>query len=688
MHKPCPSRARALLASAGLAILAQPGLAAADAGEPIVVRGARPAYAQARSATAVKTDTALRDTPQSVTVITRALIEDQAMSTMADVARYTPGVSMGQGEGHRDAPTVRGNSSTADFFVDSVRDDAQYFRDLYNAERVEVLKGPNAMIFGRGGGGGVINRVTKQADTLARRDLTLRAGSHEKRRLEIDAGGALDPRLSLRANAMYESAASYRDFVHLERYAANPSATLALSKATRATLSYEHLYDDRTVDRGAPSRDGRPVDVDPSTFFGNPAQSSSDLTVDLGAVTLEHAFDATVSLRNKTLFGRYDKFYSNVYAGSPVSAAGAVTLHSYYAGADRENVFNQTDLIWRTTAGPGAHTFLFGAEIGRQSTDNIRSATDTAAGAVTLAAPTRFTPVSFLPITTDNQVEVSVLAAYAQDQIALTRRLQLLAGLRFDRFEVDFDNALGSDFARTDDLLSPRLGLVVKPTAPVSLYASYSVSHLPQSGDQFGALTATTAALEPEKFENVELGAKWEIVPTVSLSAALYQLDRTNTTATDPATNRTVLTGAQRSEGFEIELAGALTRRWAIVAGYSAQEAKITETTAAAPSGRRVALTPDQTFSLWNKVRFTPAWAAGLGLAHQSESFASISNAVTLPAFTRVDAAIYYTLSARLGVQLNVQNLLDERYWGTAHNDNNITPGAPRAFEITLRTHF
>lgn len=683
------------------ALASLPAIAAADAErsrddrdsgttlDEVLVEATR--YSTPATVTATKTDTALRDVPQSISVVTSDLIKDQSMRSMADVARYVPGFTMGQGEGHRDAPTLRGISTTADFFVDGARDDVQYFRDLYNAERIEVLKGPNAMIFGRGGGGGVINRVTKWADGKDHRDLTVQAGMDEYKRISGDLGGAVGEQLSLRLNGMYEDSESYRDFVSIERYAVNPTVGIALGENTRLLLSYEYFDDYRTVDRGVPSRDGRPLDIDESTFFGNPRLSYSDATVHLAGATFEHDFSDALRLRNRAQYGDYDKFYQNVYPNSAVNAAGNVTLDAYQSGTQRQNLFNQTDLIWRVATGSVRHTVLAGIELGRQDTDNLRNNSTfgtTPAGVVSIASPVTFAVPAFNVPNQNNDVQVDLAAVYLQDQIALSDQVQLIAGVRLDRFDISFDNQLtATRFERDDDLVSPRLGVVYRPLDPLSLYASYSVSYLPSSGDQFSSLDATSAALEPEEFENLEVGVKWDVAPDLALTAAVYRLERSNTRAAGTA-GTIVLTGEQRSEGVELGLSGAITEAWELIAGYTYQDAEITRTTSAAPQGRNVALVPEHQFSLWNTYRLTPAWRVGLGVIHQDDMFASISNAVTLPSFTRVDGAVFFTLNERFEAQLNVENLFDEGYFGTAHNDNNITPGSPTAVRVGLTTRF
>jgi len=676
----------------------------------VVVTAARDVdYSATRTSTATKTDTPLRDVPQSITVITDELIRDQSMQSMGDVVRYVPGVSMGQGEGHRDAPTIRGNASTADFFVDGVRDDVQYLRDLYNAERIEVLKGPNAMIFGRGGGGGVINRVTKKADWSRERSATIELGAHAHQRYSVDIGQPLDAALSGRIVGVYQRSDSFRDFVNVERWGVNPSIAWRNDDGLTVSLSYEHFEDDRTTDRGAPSFNGRPAPVRRSAFFGDPERSYATTNVELVNLSAEYSVSEALVVRNRTVFGDYDKYYANIFPGGAAvagitGAPATYPLQAYRNISPRENLFNQTDVIWKTSWGGMSHTFLAGAEFGRQKTSNLRLTGhfNTITGPTTLvgnafADPTRRgLPIFFTNTGADanNAVEAKVAAAYLQDQVDITDQLQLLVGLRFDSFDIEFQDrraaAVGRrDFSRRDELWSPRLGLVFKPVVPVSLYASYSVSYLPASGDQFSSLSASTETLEPEEFENLELGAKWEINTRLMLALAVYRLDRENSTSPDPLRpGQVVLTGAQRSKGFEAGLSGRLTPAWEVSAGYAWQDAEILRTTAAAPAGRKVPLVPDHTFSLWNKYEVTSRVSAGLGVIHQTKRFASISNAVTLPGFTRVDAAVFVRLNDHLRAQINVENLFDKRYASTSHGDNNVLPGSPRAARISLDVSF
>jgi catecholate siderophore receptor len=657
-------------------------------------------YATGAIRSATRTDTPLRDVPQAVSVVSSALMADQRMSSMADVVRYMPGVGMAQGEGNRDTPILRGNSTTADFFVDGVRDDVQYFRDVYNLERVEALKGPNAMVFGRGGGGGVINRVTRQAGWGQSREVSLQLGSWNNRRLTADVGTGLSDGAAVRLTGMYENSDSYRRGVGVERYGFNPTVAFRLGTNTTLRAGYERFHDDRTADRGVSSVNGRPLDVDPETFFGNPDQSRARATVNLLSASLEHRFSPGLTLRNRLSYGDYDKFYQNVFPGAVNAAAGTVTIQGYNNATRRQNVFDQSDLIVAGHTGGIGHTLLVGTELGRQATDNFRntgyfpSAGDTATTFTTpLSSPTVSVPATFRQSATDadNTGVATVAAAFAQDQIALTSRVEAVVGLRFDRFDAQVtNNRTATTFHSTDHLVSPRAGLVYHPTAAVSLYGSYSRSYLPRAGEQLASLSLTNQALDPEEFRNYEVGAKWDLRPALSFTSAVYRLDRGNVAIADPNDpTKSILVDAQRTKGVELELNGSPTRAWSIVGGYAYQDGAITRSiSATAQAGARLAQLPKHSFSLWNKYAFTDRLSGGLGLVHRGDVFAASDNLVTLPAWTRVDAAVFYQLRPTLRLQLNVENLLDEAYFPNSNSNTNITPGSPRAVRLALTTRF
>ena len=657
-------------------------------------------YQATRTSTATKTNTPLIDVPQAISVVTKQQIEDQSAQSLADVVRYIPGITIAQGEGHRDAPIIRGQSSTADFFLNGIRDDVQYYRDFYNIDRVEVLRGPNAMIFGRGGGGGVINRVSKEAGWTPLTEVSATLGTFGERRATVDVNQPINDRWSVRINGLIEDSESYRDYFERKRYGFNPTITFAPDAQTRYVVSYEFFKDDGTTDRGIPSYRippalGRPVPTSRSQFFGNPDESYYGVEAHILRSHLQHWTDAGVKISNQTLFASYDKFYQNVYPTGVNPALTDVTLGAYNNQTDRTSIFNQTDISYAFDFGWMKHTVLVGAELSRQRTDNYRE-TGTFLGSNTVPYwnPVSRTPVVFAPTANDanSKSTVDVAAIYLQDQIDLGKHFQIIGGVRYDHVSVEsFDKrplATIRERERDDDLVSPRIGVVFKPFSALSLYASYSVSYLPYSGDQFAILDGTTVTLDPEKFTNYEIGAKWDIQPGLSLTAAAYKLNRTNTRMNDPNNpGQIIQAGETETEGFELTLTGQVTDKWQVVGGYGYQDAVVVRSDAT-PAGNRLALVPKNTFALWNKYQFTPSFAAGVGIIHQTDMYAGVDNVVVLPDFTRVDAALYFKFTDKLRGQVYVENLFDEKYFPTAHSNTNIMPGSPRAARFTLTSSF
>ena len=663
---------------------------------PIVVEGQRSSYGAAMITSATKTNTPVRNIPQALTIITKAQIDDQGLRSIGELLTFVPGASAGTGEANRDQMTLRGNNSTADFFINGLRDDVQYFRDFYNVERVEILKGPNTMIFGRGGGGGIVNRVTKQSRFDAVRSFDIGTTSFGGLRATADIDQPLTGTIGVRVNGLYEKGESFRRHVDLERYGINPTIGFAVGPDSRIDLSYEYFHDFRTTDRGVPSVTDpagidKPLKGFDRTFFGDPDDSESKADVHLTSASFSHRLAEGLTLRNRTIYGDYNKFYQNIYPTNLDEATNQVVLDAYHSTNDRRNLISQTDLVWEGRLGGIDQTLLTGVEVGRQWSRNKRlNGTITGGNRVPLSDPTVDAVVTYAPTasTANNRTRADVAAFYVQDQIRFAPWVELVVGLRYDRFKLHVDDlrGAGSTFKRVDNLWSPRLGLVLKPTDKLSFYGSYSRSYLPQSGDQFSGLDVTTETLEPERFDNIEIGAKWEPIDGLLATVALYQLDRSNTRATDPLNPAlTVLTGAQRSRGVELGVERSITDRWQISAGYAWQDAEIRDTTNAAPAGRKVPLVPKHSFALWSRYEVTRSIGLGVGLTARSKSFASISNQVVLPGYARLDAAAFYKVVRGVEAQVNVENLLGADYFPAAHNDNNIAPGGPRSAKVTLR---
>jgi catecholate siderophore receptor len=634
-----------------------------------------------------KTQTPIVDVPQSLSVVTSAQIAEQAFTDMGDVLRYTPGASIGQGEGHRDQITIRGQNSTADFFIDGLRDDVQYFRPLYNIEQIEILRGSNAMIFGRGGGGGVVNRATKRPDSgVDIASLSVSADTFGEISGAIDYNTATSADSAIRINAFAESLNNHRDQFGGDRFAVNPTFASRLGPDTSLLLSYEFVDDDRVVDRGVPSDgSGAPLASYDTFFFGSPDRNRTTLQANIAKARLDHRFSQSLSINTTLQYADYDKMYQNIYAASFDAVADTVTLDGYQDETARDNLILQTNLVSEFALGGLVHTLLIGAEYANQQSanarhDNVFSDTNDDQTTIAVTRPLALPAFAFSNPVRNRRSDVQVLSVYAQDQVDLGQHFKLIAGLRFDRFEIDVNDLRNAArFSRADEEISPRIGIIYKPMENVSAYASYSKSFLPRSGDQFLELSDASAQLEPEEFNNQEIGIKWDMQSGLSLTAALFRLDRDTTERTADGEDSFVTTS--ETQGFEVQLGGQATDRWRVDIGYSYLDAELAD----GSTGSQV---PAHMFSVWNRYDVSSQLGFGLGVIYQDEQFASASNAVSVPDFTRVDAGVFYTMRNGTVLQLNIENLLDEDYFPAAHNNNNISPGAPLNARFSVKTRF
>jgi catecholate siderophore receptor len=663
-------------------------------------------YNAKKSVAATRTDTALIDTPQSITIVTQELLEDQSVQSMSDAVRYVPGVTASQGEGNRDALNFRGAGvSTGDFYLDGIRDDVQTYRDFYNVDRIEVLKGPNGMIFGRGASGGAINRVSKEAGWSPVRELTLSYGAYDHKRASIDIGDAINEVAAFRLNAVVEDSESYRDGVEVQRHGINPTFTIRPGDRTKIVLGAEYFKDEHIGDRGMPSVNGpgnsrlksRPYDIgDHETFFGNARLSPNETETVAFNAMIEHTFDNELTIRNRTRYADYDKFYQNVFARGPVLNNGTVDLGAYRDETDRENLINQTDLLYTLKTGSIEHKLLAGMELGKQDTDNMRflkAGGGESVGFVNAADPAFTGSIAFTNINRNRKSEADITAFYFQDQIVFSPQWEAIIGLRHDKFETDHTNLMtGEKLDITDNLLSPRAGLIFKPIGNLSLYANYSQTYVPRAGDQLVDLTFASSSFDPEKFINQEIGAKWDFSPELSVTAAIYKLEREKMAIPDPNNiTQTILVDGQETKGFELGISGKITSQWSIFGGYAYQDGEITKQQGTGNSailkGAELSQTPEHTFALWNRYDFNEMWGAAIGVIGRSEMYAQVPTATqstVLPGYTRYDAAIFAKFNEKLRLQVNLENLTNKEYVLDAHNNNNITPGSPFTGRATL----
>jgi len=662
-------------------------------------------YQAKKSSSATKTDTPLIDIPQSLSVITQEQINDQSVQSMSDAVRYVPGVTASQGEGNRDALNFRGSGvTTGDFYLDGMRDDVQTYRDFYNTDRIEVLKGPNGMIFGRGASGGAINRVSKEAGWDPVREIKLTYGAYNQKRSSIDIGNAISDVAAFRLNAIYEESDSYRNGVNLNRYGVNPTFTITPTDNTKITIGAEYFKDEHIGDRGIPSigsgLNNRPYRLqDYQTFYGNAKLSSNETETKAFNVMIEHAFNDKLSIRNRTRYASYDKFYQNVYANSAVTN-NAFNVGAYRDTTDRKNFINQTDVIYKITTGDLEHQLLAGMEVGTQKTNNSRFIAGTSENIATGFSV--LNPTYRLPINLNNQSrnqtsDIDIFAVYLQDQIKISEQWQAVAGIRHDQFKTHYENLkINQIIEVSDNLISPRAGLIFKPLENLSIYGSYSLSYVPRAGDQLISITTTTRNLQPEKFVNREIGAKYDVTPSLSLTAAVYKLERQNVAITDPAnTSQNMIVDSQETKGAELGVAGKITDHWSMFGGYSYQDATFTKAMIISGSsylaGTTLGQTPSHTFSLWNRYEFNENWGAAIGVISRSHMYAltpTTTASTNLPGYARIDAAVFWKASPKIQVQLNIENLTDKDYVTSAHNNNNITPGAPLTGRATLTYNF
>ncbi|MFU7528750.1 TonB-dependent receptor [Qipengyuania sp. ASV99] len=670
-------------------------------GEDILVTGD---ILQSSQVNSVKSPTPIIDVPQSLTITTQEEITERGFTSIGQIIDYTPGVSTSQGEGHRDAIVFRGVRSTADFFIDGVRDDVQYYRGLYNLEQVEILRGPNALLFGRGGTGGILNRVTKKGalgENFGGGQVAV--DTFGEFSVQGDINLSASENVALRVNAAYENLNNHRDFYDGDRIGFNPTARIALGEDTLLDLSYEFADQERFIDRGiVTGANGRPVEALQDVVFGDPENNFTELEAHLLRANLQHNFSENFKGVFSAFYGDYDKVYSNFFPVAYDPATNVVTIDGYIDTTQRENLILSANFIGEFETGSIEHTLLFGAEyIGTSSDqDRFNSFFDTSqddletflavrpfplrgnAGVNAAGVPTTNT---FSVLNDFTQVEIDVLSVYFQDEIELTDWLNLVVGGRFDSFDIEVLNVPASDLrSRKDEEFSPRGGLILKPMENISIYASYSESFLPRSGEQFANINGANNALDPDSFENLEAGVKWDFANALSLTAAIFEIRQSSPQPND-ADPSTLDVIDSEIQGFELQLQGKVTPGWSVSAGYSFLDGE--QINRAGPTGLRPRELPENMFSIWNQVEVTDRFGIGLGLTHQDESFVDNGNNATLPAYTRIDAAAYYDVSDNLRVQVNVENLTDTLYFPNSHATHNVTVGAPinARFAVTGR---
>ena len=650
----------------------------------------------------------LRDVPQTITVITRAVIEEQGATTLRDVLRNVAGITFQAGEGGvpaGDQLSIRGFSARTDMFIDGVRDFGGYSRDSFNLEQVEVAKGPTSALAGRGSTGGAINQVSKAPLLTPIAEATIAAGSASYQRSTLDInqpiGGFAVPGSALRLNAMWtDTAVPNRDLVQSERWGVAPSLALGAGTHTRATLGYFKLKQDNVPDYGVPwvpantnpdlqaFANGAPP-VDQKNYYGLLARDYEKTDTDVATVDVAHDIAPSTTVRALARWGRNVR--DSVITAPRFAAVNSSTIiNRQLQSRDMtdEIVATQANLTSRFDTGPVGHAVTAGVEVSTEQSLNF-ARTGPAAPTADLYAPNPFDaypgPITRSGARTDGRAQAA--AGYAFDTISVGRHLELTGGLRWDRFAVDYTSvAVGgaaTEFSRTDTMTSGRAGIVFKPREAGSIYAGYGTSFNPSAEGL--SLTAANVNLEPEKTRNLEAGTKWDLLrQQLSVSAAIFRTEKTN--ARTPGVNAgdppTVLAGRQRVSGFEAGISGRIRGWWTAIANYAHMRSTIERSNKAAELDQNLALTPENTLSLWSNWDVPGGVTIGGGAQYMDSVFRNATNTAVVPGYWLVSAASSYAVNGHLTLRLNATNLANESYVDRVGGGHYI-PGPGRQVMLT-----
>jgi len=739
---------RTPLASALLALFSAPAAwaQASEAATPIVTAQAAPAV----TATAILPDVKieqtrdrdsfisapslsklpgdLRDIPQSVTVINKALLQTQGASSLADALRNVPGITLGGAEGGQIGNNINLNGFTArtDIYLDGLRDRGQYYRDTFALDAVEVLMGPSSMLFGRGSTGGVINQVTKKPSLKAFDEFGASATSNGMVRTTLDHNQAIGETSAVRIAAMAQDGRpSTRDVMENRDYGIAPSLRLGIGTPTEITLSALLQHNRDMPDYGISPLNGMPAPVDRDTFYG----FTDDRTVsDIGLLTatVSHKLTPNTVLRNQT---QYNDVRTNAvetasqgigtvnargYTPLPNAASSApletlfVRLQSHDRVIHDKSIFNQTELNTLIEGGSVRHNLLAGAEIGHDTYRNQNGYRNGSCNGVAFTGTSGY--ASCEPLVNPPYVESppdaarrdgnlaqsssSSVAAYVNDTADIGRNFKLVGGLRYDRFHAEVENSVNASNTagnttparvdQTSNFTSVRLGGLWQPSDIQSYYLSYSTSFNP-SLEQLTNTTGTTAPLPPEKNRAYELGGKWDLDSgNLLLNSALFRITKHDARSQGSDGTYTA-TGEIQVDGFRAGAAGRITPKWSVFAGYTYLDAQIVNGIAVGTTGKVPTNTPENAATLWTTYEFAPHWEIGGGTIYQSSRYLNNTNLVRVGGYSRWDGTLAYR-QRDYDIRLNLFNLADKYYHDALiqSDGGRAVPGAGRTAMLSF----
>lgn len=652
-----------------------------------------------QASTATKGLMQLKDVPQIVNVVPKQVLREQTVTSMQGALQNVAGLSFSVGDGQRDQVMIRGFSAITDNYVDGIRDDALYFRDMSNVERIEVLKGPASVLYGRGSAGGLVNKINKKPMDESLREVSLIGGTTGQRRAEVDVNEKVAENVKFRLTGAVEDSDGYRDQAFLKRQAVAPSLQWDISDKTKLLIQADYLHDDRLADQGFPTDPitGKPVKTNPKTFYGalnGKEVGDVDTEISSQTISLDHEFNDNLKYHGAVRHYNYslDRQYSVDSHQDPNKnklPADQIQLSQNKRLRNEDGVYVQQELSSLFNTGFLKHNTLIGAEYSKQHKDELvwskaRQITNIFNPELENWAPLD----TSVAAETNNSNTFENYGIYLQDLMTVTDQLKVLVGLRYDNLSQDRNNKVKSQILnRTDNTYSPRIGVVYQPLSNISFYTSYNRSFQPLA-DSF-VLYKNSDDLSPTKTENVEVGAKWDVNDQLNVTFALFEMSQTNIQNQDPANpNQALLAGEQKTKGVELSLTGQLTDQLSVLAGYSYMDGKI-EKSAIGLTGNHSALTPNNTANLWLKYQLNDHWYAAVGGRGESSRFSAPDNKNVLPGYAVVNAAVGYQ-SERYDVNLNLNNLFDRDYFVSGHsgaNDSNMM-GDPLNAQIALRYRF
>lgn len=675
--------------------------------EPITFTGANetPKSYQPGLTTVGKTPALPKDIPQSLTIITNKLITDQGQDSVKGALQNVPGITFEAGEGGRigDNIRLRGFTVAGDIYSDGLRDIAQYNRDTFNVERIEVLRGSASMLFGRGSTGGIVNQVSKVPSSFGRNELTLTAGSDRYARAIGDFSIKAGEDAGLRASVMLTHGDGRAGEAITNRKGGAIDYRLGIGTANEFLFSAYHLSYRDKPDYGFGWLESRPAPA-PSNrkWYGVDTDYQND-SADAFTMAHTHRFANGDTLKSTLRDGRYER---DLWATTARFAAGTtranltdatvVTRGNQTRAGAEHHTFAQSDFVTKREWFGLKNEVLVGVDIARENSSRDAYTLTPVKPATVFGAPSHVGVVDTRVRAFANEFQANTLGAYLQNTLNITEKFKLIGGLRLDRFEGDYVRSVGGQLSRRDSLLSKRAGAMFQPDEYTNYYVTYSTS-FNTSGDlyQYDPTTANTPA---ESARNVEIGAKKDwFQGDLSLRASVSRSEKLNERSTDtetvPGGTGFLLSGKRHTDAFELEAAGRLNPNWEIFAGLVLSRAEIDKAgsspTSQATVGLNPGLTPTRQGNLWTTYQITPKWRVGGGFIAVSQNKPAAAETTTnrAPGYLKWDGLVEYQISAAQTLRLNVENIGDRVYYSSLYRGHAV-PGASRYARLTWAVKF